>query len=164
MPSSVVTDPKRKVIIVKVLVAVQDRSKDLFDFIEQHKWPDDAQFHVVHVIETVPGAVPGFEMNPDVIEASVEYGHSVAEFARSALARILGPDRQIEVSTPSGSPATAILDIADRWLADVIVTGTHQRGMLGRLFLGSVSLAVVSQAQCSVFIVATGPSKRVKAA
>ena len=46
-----------------------------------------------------------------------------------------------------------ILDEAERWGADLIVVGSHGRRGLKRLWLGSVSQAVVSQAKCSVEIV-----------
>lgn len=52
-----------------------------------------------------------------------------------------------------GRPSEVILDEAERWGADLIVVGSRGHGMLRRLFLGSVSLAVATQAPCSVLIV-----------
>jgi nucleotide-binding universal stress UspA family protein len=42
--------------------------------------------------------------------------------------------------------------MADSWKPDLIVMGSHGRGAIGRLFLGSVSLRVASEAQTSVRI------------
>jgi nucleotide-binding universal stress UspA family protein len=52
-----------------------------------------------------------------------------------------------------GSPASAILDEAESWGADLIVMGSHGYTGLKRLLLGSVSHAVISHATCSVEIV-----------
>jgi nucleotide-binding universal stress UspA family protein len=59
-----------------------------------------------------------------------------------------------------GSPKEAILDEAERWGADLIVVGSHGYGAIQRLFLGSVSLAVATNALCSVEIVRMPPHVR----
>lgn len=41
---------------------------------------------------------------------------------------------------------------ADEWKPDLIVLGSHNRSALGRLFLGSVSQRVLTEARCSVRI------------
>ena len=50
----------------------------------------------------------------------------------------------------AASPATGILDAAVRLKADLIVMGTHGRGGLRRVALGSVAEFVVRQARCPV--------------
>lgn len=52
-----------------------------------------------------------------------------------------------------GSPRPVILDEAESWKADLIVMGSHGYGAWKRFVLGSVSLAVVSHAKCSVEVV-----------
>jgi len=52
-----------------------------------------------------------------------------------------------------GWPKEVILDEAERWGADLIVVGSRGHGTIKRLFLGSVSLAVATNAPCSVEIV-----------
>ncbi len=52
-----------------------------------------------------------------------------------------------------GEPATAILSLAANLNAQLIVMGSHGRGRLSRLFIGSVSQAVSIHAPCSVEIV-----------
>jgi nucleotide-binding universal stress UspA family protein len=56
-----------------------------------------------------------------------------------------------------GWPKDVILDEAERWGADLIVVGSHGKGAIRRFFLGSVSLAVATNAPCSVEIVRSPP-------
>lgn len=60
------------------------------------------------------------------------------------------------------SPAWAIIKKTDEWRPDLVVLGSHNRSALGRLFLGSVSQTVLTEARCSVRIargrVASKPS------
>ena len=52
-----------------------------------------------------------------------------------------------------GLSREAILDEADAFKEDLIVLGLYGRGRIERFLLGSVSLAVVTHATCSVEIV-----------
>ena len=53
-----------------------------------------------------------------------------------------------------GDPAEAILAASDAENVDMIVLGSHGRGRLGRLVLGSVSARVSEEARCRVVVVA----------
>jgi len=53
----------------------------------------------------------------------------------------------------SGNPASKIVDVAKSWPADLIVIGSHGRGKIGGLLLGSVSQAVLGHAPCPVLVV-----------
>ena len=50
-------------------------------------------------------------------------------------------------------PASAILQTASEWAADLIVIGSHGRDGLTRALLGSVAEGVMRQAQCPVLVV-----------
>ena len=52
-----------------------------------------------------------------------------------------------------GDPAEAILAASEAENVDVIVLGSHRRGLLGRLILGSTSARVSEQAQRRVLVV-----------
>jgi nucleotide-binding universal stress UspA family protein len=58
-----------------------------------------------------------------------------------------------EVTAPSGQPVDEIIDVAERHAADLIVVGTHEPGLLERLFRGSVSQGVARKAHCDVLVV-----------
>jgi nucleotide-binding universal stress UspA family protein len=139
---------------MKVLIAVQEKSNTLLEFVTNHHWGDDVELHVVHAVELVAGTMPGFYGNPDVLNALTSYGKEVTAFAVQHLRQAF-PNAKIEISSPTGSPAGEILHTAAEWGADAIVMGTHGRSALGRVFMGSVSLDVVSRAECDVYVVAS---------
>jgi nucleotide-binding universal stress UspA family protein len=66
-------------------------------------------------------------------------------------ARAAGADAQ--GMTWDGDAGESIVDVAEAETADLIVVGTHDRGAVGRLFLGSVSDHVVRHARCPVMVV-----------
>lgn len=62
------------------------------------------------------------------------------------------PMWEVRAETTGHSPAWAIIQKADEWRPDLIVLGSHNRSALGRLFLGSVSQTVLTEAHGSVRI------------
>ncbi len=62
----------------------------------------------------------------------------------------------------SGSPEQAIVEEAENWGADLIVVGSHGYGFWERMFLGSVSNAIVHHAPCSVLVVRKSDRKNGK--
>lgn len=55
--------------------------------------------------------------------------------------------------TWAGEAGESIVEASESEAADLIVVGTHERGTVGRLFLGSVSDHVVRHARCPVMVV-----------
>ncbi len=55
--------------------------------------------------------------------------------------------------TWEGDAGESIVEASESESADLIVVGTHERGTVGRLFLGSVSDHVVRHARCPVMVV-----------
>ena len=58
-----------------------------------------------------------------------------------------------EIAAPFGAPVDQIIEVADRHDADLIVVGTHEPGVLERLFRGSISQGVARKAHCDVLVV-----------
>jgi nucleotide-binding universal stress UspA family protein len=52
-----------------------------------------------------------------------------------------------------GDPAESILAVAESEAIDLVVLGSHGRGALGRLVLGSISARVAAAASCEVVVV-----------
>jgi nucleotide-binding universal stress UspA family protein len=115
----------------------------------------DATLHVLHVAENVYITTFGAEtyaaMAPD-LQAEIEGG------ARAHLEELLidsdhsGP-RTTPVVLTSSSPAYAIIDYAAEHGIDLIVMGTHGRGALAHMLMGSVAEKVVRLAPCPVLTV-----------
>ena len=89
----------------------------------------------------------------EVIQARKQAGARMLEKARRALKR---SEVTADTLVAEGHPAEAVLDVAERSRADLVVMGS--RGLTGmkRLLLGSVSHKVVRHAPCSVLVVKKG--------
>jgi nucleotide-binding universal stress UspA family protein len=61
--------------------------------------------------------------------------------------------RLVETATPTQRLATAIVNEAANWPADVVVVGTHGRSGMERLFLGSVAEGVARLSKVPVLLV-----------
>jgi nucleotide-binding universal stress UspA family protein len=84
----------------------------------------------------------------------------LAKMAEREGRELLDAFRQRADTTPQalgflefGKPAKKILEGAKNWSADVIVIGSHGRGRVGSLLLGSVAEGVLRHAACPVLIV-----------
>lgn len=69
------------------------------------------------------------------------------------LAKGAGVDVTSQVLRPDKSVVEAIVDFAKNQSVDLIVIGTRGLGGFKKMLLGSVSSGVISDAQCSVFVV-----------
>jgi len=97
------------------------------------------------IVGAPEGAQKVWEVKPD---AAVQ---GVIQEAEST-ARIEG--LEVETHTVTGDPADALLEIADKQGADLIVVGNRGMHGVGRV-LGSVPNKVSHRAGCNVLIVAT---------
>ena len=52
-----------------------------------------------------------------------------------------------------GHPKEKVLEIAKNWGANIIFVGSHGRRGVSRFILGSVSMAIVAHASCSVVVI-----------
>ena len=115
-----------------------------------------ATLHVVHIVEAPFG-------QPWAVEA---YGFSLATLqdewtkdAQSRLAASLSDDEKKTLhavtTTVLGHPVMEILRYEKDNGIDLIVMGTHGRGPLGHVVLGSVAERVVRKAPCPVLTVRT---------
>lgn len=78
---------------------------------------------------------------------------AVSQAERKIGGRFPGLKNNLSTRVLSGSPEQAIVEEAENWGADLIVVGSHGYGFWERMFLGSVSNAIVHHAPCSVLVV-----------
>jgi nucleotide-binding universal stress UspA family protein len=145
---------------MKILLAVDGSEYSLAAVEEAARmpWPEGSTVKVVSVVETpvpvAPWAMPipsgSFKEWDSMLEehATASISQAMAKFNETA-----GSQIEPVSQTLDGDPKTAILDEAESWDADLIILGTHGYNALERLWLGSVSRAVVSHSKCSVEIV-----------
>jgi nucleotide-binding universal stress UspA family protein len=108
---------------------------------------------VLHVLERPLLAYTGVMTAPPSPPPSAEERQAVQE----KLHRIgpADPTIRVEHLLEEGDPAMAILQVAQERQCDLIVLGTHGRGGLGRLLMGSVAEQVVRKASCPVLTART---------
>ena len=85
--------------------------------------------------------------------------HTLHQFARleSMLASDVDGEVRLERRVLHGDVATAIRAAATEEAADIIALGTHGRGFLERLFVGSVAITTLREADTSVLIAPAPP-------
>jgi nucleotide-binding universal stress UspA family protein len=82
---------------------------------------------------------------------------SMLDAERERLLKILTPAEQAELHPEfvicAGNPAQEIVRCAKEREADLIIMGTHGRGGVNRMLLGSVAEKVIRTAPCPVLII-----------
>ncbi len=118
-----------------------------------------ARLALVHVVDlAVAGAVAatplGVGSSPLATQQLIEAQEQSGEAFIARAAHMLGGDA--ETFLREGSTTAEIIATAAAWQASLIVIGTHGRGGLGRLVLGSVAEGVLRDAPCPVLTIRLG--------
>ena len=139
---------------MKILMGIDDSkfSDDVLRAIVTQFRPEHTEVRVLHVLQPIapappqmaPGYAPELEDQKKPAHALVE---RIAKELRSAGFKV---DTAVEV----GDIRETVIDSAADWGADLIVVGSHGRG-IQRFLLGSVAEFVARHAKCSVEIVRT---------
>ncbi len=110
--------------------------------------PQTGEFLVVSVAEGWLGHESGGNRFATDGNSEVK---TLANHAAQRLRKMF-PHWKISAEVTSGSPASAILEKANKYDPDLIVVGSHGRSTIGRFFLGSISNKILTEAHCSVRI------------
>jgi universal stress protein A len=115
----------------------------------------NAMLHVVHVVGNISRVAYGAD---GYFTALPEMQQEVDDAARRQLDNLLVDNDERPLTTrsvviTSDKPALAIVEYADREHIALIVTGTHGRGAVAHLLMGSVAERVVRTAPCPVLTV-----------
>ena len=113
-----------------------------------------ATLHVLHVLEDLAAHA----WTTEVYVAALPGVHEEMERqARERLEQLLTPEQRAEYSAVlvlrSGSPFVEVVRYARDEGMDLIVLGTHGRGAIAHMLLGSVAERVVRKAHCPVVTV-----------
>ena len=103
----------------------------------------------ISAIAHVPGSIVGVgNYNEEASNIARKTAEEAAQFLKKTCTGL-----SISSKVVIGLPQEAILNQAESFNADLIVVGSHGKGALSRLLLGSVSQTLALHAPCSVLIV-----------
>ena len=113
-----------------------------------------AKLHVLHVVEN-----PMMWTGPEIV--GVDFAQVQADLeaaARKAFERLVTDEDRSQLGATTvvrtgNAPAFEIASYAKHSAIDVIIMGTHGRGLMGHLLMGSVAEKVVRIAPCPVLTV-----------
>lgn len=112
-----------------------------------------ASLHVLHVMDD---PLPGFKM-PDHVCSIPSIRKLMEQEASDQMSKVLTADEQrkfhASLTTVWGSPYLKVIEYAKEHAIDLIVMGTHGRGMIAHLLLGNVAERTVRHAPCPVLVV-----------
>jgi nucleotide-binding universal stress UspA family protein len=116
-----------------------------------------AVVHLIHVLKASPSGIPVAQVGSSVaVLGDAEMTREVRDAAQAVLMTAIGGAEGVKVEThvATGSPAEALIDLAAKVDADLIVVGS--KGMRGsHRLIGSIPNSVAHQAPCNVLIVKT---------
>lgn len=87
---------------------------------------------------------------PPVMQTEPEVRKVGEEFLKEVSSGLGG---EVQTAVRSGETSDQILRYAEEWEADIIVLGTHSKGVLEKMFLGSRASAVIDKAKVPIYLV-----------
>jgi nucleotide-binding universal stress UspA family protein len=137
--------------IVVAAEATED-SRPVLDFAFRQAGLRRLPLRVVHYVYDVRSSLVGAAMVGDMREDKREHERRLAE--SMAGLREQYPDVFVAVQTQHGLPEQELVDPDLR--ADLIVVGSHQRRLMGRVLAGSVSTSVIERTPGPIAVVPQG--------
>ena len=142
---------------MKILIGVDDSACSMaaLEFVKRMTWPPGTEVIVVSAVRQAVAMytevyVPAAEQIDRVME---EQRKSHEELVSRAELQLRDRGFSTSARVLLGDPREAILDMAKRESADLIVVGSHGRSGLTKLVMGSVASHVVTHAPCDVLVV-----------
>jgi len=111
-----------------------------------------AEVAFIHAVDPALTYAPGLAPEELIAEGERDGRRVLAGFQG------LSPQRAALEFIRVGKPAHEILSVAKEWPADLIVIGSHGRGGIPRVLLGSVAEAVMRHASCPVLVIRAAPA------
>ena len=83
-------------------------------------------------------------LNPTTIKRQKQY---IKNLIRQCIKKV------VSLEVVEGYPAEVILKKVDEWDCDIIIMGTHGKGVISNIFLGSVAARVLRRVRKPVFVI-----------
>lgn len=110
----------------------------------------NAEVAFVHVFDATATPAGAWGLPADRISAMSELEGK--RLLKNFCEGLSAPGSQIREFLESGSPATSIVAVAKKWHADLLVMGSHGRGKVEGILMGSVSQDVLRHAPCPILV------------
>jgi nucleotide-binding universal stress UspA family protein len=137
---------------MKILFAVDgsDCTRSALDYLTTHEWPArGSSLSVFTVALPVPHRAAAFA-GPQLVH--LYYADDAEQALRPVRDRLAGYRAEVDYSYAVGHPAEAIVHKAESEHFDLIVMGTHGRGALANVVLGSVATKVLATCRIPVLL------------
>ena len=105
----------------------------------------------LYTVSVVPPDIADRYQSPDPFYLRHSAENKMADLVKSGVFE--GIEHHERVREEAGFVAEALLDLIDKFDIDLIVLGTHGRGGIKKLTLGSVAETIVNSAPCAVLTV-----------
>ncbi|HQZ81874.1 MAG TPA: universal stress protein [Pyrinomonadaceae bacterium] len=147
---------------MKILIAVDgsENSSQALHEIAGRNWADTDEVKIIHVVATPIPVTDMLGVNAEIARdahaEAVRQGGEILDAAERIIAeeaKGLRMTSEVITAQPFHSAAEEIVNCAGREGSDVVVLGSRGKSMWKSLIVGSVSLAVIQHAPCSVMIV-----------
>lgn len=147
VPILVTVQPADRYERVLVAVDLSDAAAPALAAATQMAQLFQAELRALHVIEPLP-TIPDAGIDLD------EHEHQrLAGTAFDELMAKISTDPRPQRVTRHGLPARAIAEEAEAWAADLVVVGSHGKGWVDRVLLGSTTERLLNRLPCSVLVV-----------
>lgn len=132
---------------MRIFVAVDGTSSSdaVIQEVARRPWPTGSQFAIVQAVD------PYFFTKAPVPmeEAKDAAAKTLEQFAQP----LVDAGWKVESQVILANPRHGLTRAAKEWRADLLMMGSHGRGTVSRLLLGSTAQAVLRHAECSVEII-----------
>lgn len=149
VPVLITTDSAAKIRRILAAIDLSQAAAPTIETAQRYAGLFDAELRVMHTIEGIPFAVEHAALiDPDALTARVS---DVLEQSIWPMITYPGAERIIR----HGAPQATIEQEIDRWGAHLVVVGSHGKGWVDRLLVGSLTERLVSSLPAWVLVVPT---------